>query len=123
VVVPSSRSLEPATWHADVVVDEVFMTQEQFEERDDKYDEEEIIVLEKDLIDLNESVAENLVLNIPMRILTEEEENSDELPSGNNWEVISEEEYENRSRVDEETETIDPRFAALKNLSLSDEED
>ena len=47
----------------------------------------------KPTIDLDESVEDNILLSIPIQVLTEEEQNSQEMPSGNDWEVISEEAY------------------------------
>ena len=102
VTVPSSRSLEPVALPMQITVDEVFMTKEQMDTRDERFAAEEIILLDKPTIDLDESV----------------EQNSQEMPSGNDWEVISEEAYlESKQKAAEQT--VDPRLAKLSEL-LSD---
>ena len=50
-------------------------------------------------------------------MLTSDEEGQ-ELPKGNNWDVLTEEEYQNRQ---EEIEAVDPRFSALKTLLNKDD--
>lgn len=101
-----------------ITVDEVFMTKEQMDTRDERFAVEEIILLDKPTIDLDESVEDNILLSIPIQVLTEEEQNSQEMPSGNDWEVISEEAYlESKQKAAEQT--VDPRLAKLSEL-LSD---
>lgn len=118
VTVPSSRSLEPVALPMQITVDEVFMTKEQMDTRDERFAAEEIILLDKPTIDLDESVEDNILLSIPIQVLTEEEQNSQEMPSGNDWEVISEEAYlESKQKATEQT--VDPRLAKLSEL-LSD---
>ncbi len=120
VTVPSSRSLEPVAlpMPMQITVDEVFMTKEQMDTRDERFAAEEIILLDKPTIDLDESVEDNILLSIPIQVLTEEEQNSQEMPSGNDWEVISEEAYlESKQKAAEQT--VDPRLAKLSEL-LSD---
>ena len=116
VTVPSSRSLEPVALPMQITVDEVFMTKEQMDTRDERF-AEEIILLDKPTIDLDESVEDNILLSIPIQVLTEEEQNSQEMPSGNDWEVISEEAYLESKQATEQT--VDPRLAKLSEL-LSD---
>lgn len=104
VTVPSSRSLEPVALPMQITVDEVFMTKEQMDTRDERFAAEEIILLDKPTIDLDESVEDNILLSIPIQVLTEEEQNSQEMPSGNDWEVISEEAYlESKQKAAEQT--------------------
>lgn len=120
LTLPSSRSLEPVEVPLDLSVDEVFMTREQLASDDDAI-EEEIILLDGETIDLIESIEDNILLAIPMQVLTKEEEQSSEMPKGNGWEVISEADFVGKQQ--EKTEnTIDPRLAQLSQL-FSDEED
>lgn len=51
-----------------------------------------IIILDKDLISLDESITDNLLLEIPLQIFAEDEE-AEELPAGKFWSVLSEEDY------------------------------
>ena len=89
-----------------ITVDEVFMTKEQMDTRDERFAAEEIILLDKPTIDLDESVEDNILLSIPIQVLTEEEQNSQEMPSGNDWEVISEEAYLKVSRKQQNKQWI-----------------
>ena len=49
------------------------MTPEQFQRRDETIVEEEVLIIEGQTISLDESVADNLLLAIPLQVLTEEE--------------------------------------------------
>lgn len=90
LTLPSSRSLKPVAYPLAVFVNEAFSQDKEEAENEEKL----IIPLEKDLIDLDESVADNILLEIPLKVLAEdEEENEEELPAGKNWTVLSEEEY------------------------------
>ncbi|MGM0124623.1 nucleic acid-binding protein [Enterococcus sp. AZ194] len=114
ITVPSTRSLEPVALPMNFEVDEVFMTEEQYQSRDELIPEEEILLLETAQLDLQQSIEDNLLLTIPMRVLTDEEMQSDELPKGESWEVISEEEYAQRKEA--VSNEIDPRLAKLSEL-------
>ena len=85
------------------------------EERD-----EEILVLDNDTIDLTDSIEDNILLAIPMLVFSEEELQATELPKGNDWEVVSEEDYLQKK---ESAETIDPRLAKLSELFNESEDD
>lgn len=115
VTVPSSRSLAPVPLKMVIDVDEVFMTKEQFDQRDERFSEEEVIILEKPTIDLDESVEDNILLSIPIQVLTEEEQESHDLPKGDDWEVLSEDDYL-RQKEDQVQQTVDPRLAKLSEL-------
>ncbi|MBS7578221.1 MULTISPECIES: DUF177 domain-containing protein [unclassified Enterococcus] len=95
ITLPSSRSLEPVKMKEKITVLEVFMTAEQYQSAE-ILDDENVLVLEKDLIDLDESVSDNILLNIPIQVLTEAEQEGDGFVSGNDWEIMSEETYQNR---------------------------
>ena len=85
------------------------------EERD-----EEILVLDNDTIDLTDSIEDNILLAIPMQVFSEEELQATDLPKGNDWEVVSEEDYLQKK---ESAETIDPRLAKLSELFNESEDD
>lgn len=95
ITLPSSRSLEPVERKENITVLEVFMTPEEYQ-KSEILEDENILVLEKDLIDLNESVSDNILLNIPIQILTEAERSGEGFISGNDWEIMTEEAYQNR---------------------------
>ena len=121
ITLPSTRSLEPVELPLQFSVNEVFMTPEQYQQKDELVPEEEILILETQTLDLDDSVANNILLEIPMQVLTEAEKNSQELPKGDNWQVISEEDFQSQQESKEQ-ETIDPRLAKLSSLFTEEEE-
>ena len=56
------------------------MTEEQFQSRDEQMSADEILLIEGPLLNLAESIEDNILLAIPMRVLTKEEEAATELP-------------------------------------------
>lgn len=109
VEAPSTRSLKPVKLHQKFNFTENYSdvkpTQEQLEEEDT------IIKVEKDMIDLQTAVEDNLLLSLPSVILTDDEKENGDFPEGQNWKVISEQEYqENQSNKE------NPAFAKLKDL-------
>lgn len=122
IVVPSSRSLTPVSLSLNIAVDEVFMTLEQYQNRSDRFSEDEVILLEKPSIDLDISVEDNILLYIPIQVLTEDEKQSSELPKGNDWEVLSEEDYLLKKQETSQKQ-IDPRLAKLTELLHHDEQE
>lgn len=122
ITLPSTRSLEPVELPMAFIVDEVFMTTEQFQRIDDLVKAEEILILENQTLDLDESVADNILLQIPLQVLSEEEKESEHYPSGNDWVVYSEADYE-QLRESKAESTIDPRLAKLTRLFEKAEEE
>ncbi|MBV7392461.1 MULTISPECIES: YceD family protein [Enterococcus] len=111
VTVPSARSLEPVELPLDLSVDEIFMTRENWSDLEDR--DEEVLVLDSDSIDLTNSIEDNILLAIPLQVFSKEEEAADELPKGNDWQVISEEDYLQQKN---QQPVIDPRLAKLSEL-------
>ena len=64
LTVPSTRSLEPVELPMDFTVDELFMTKEQYQLRDDQLSAEEILLIEDAKLDLTESIEDNILLEI-----------------------------------------------------------
>lgn len=115
VTVPSSRSLEPVVLPIDFEMNEIYINDEQHLNR---YDEDEtVIILDQPVIVLEDGVIDNIVAQIPIQVLTEEEKLNDDLPSGDGWNVISEDDYSSKSK-----KKIDPRLSKLKDI-LSDNDD
>jgi uncharacterized protein len=105
LTMPSSRSLTPVDVPLQIVVSEIFTTQAYFESHQADLDADMLFILEKDVIDLDESVADNILLEIPLRVLTASEKESDDLPSGTAWQVLSEEDYAKLQAQADETVT------------------
>ena len=79
-----------------------------------------VIPLETDWIDLQPAVEDHILLSIPLQVLSPEELSEDRMPSGQDWEVISQDELSLRRTVAKEQQ-IDPRLAALQSFFDSDE--
>lgn len=119
LTVPSSRSLTPVKFSTQFTFTEFYLANASHIERYE--DDETVIVLDEDQeIDLDEAVAENIVLEIPMRVLSEEEQQGAPLPTGSGWEVVSEDDYvANETKHD----SVDPRLAKLKKLFPDQDDD
>ncbi|MGX7023734.1 YceD family protein [Vagococcus hydrophili] len=125
ITLPSSRSLEPVEVPLSLIIDEEYMTDAQIKALEDISDDEKelIIPLEKDLIDLTEAVEDYILLNLPLQVLTAEEEQSTSgLPKGDFWQVLSEEEVAFAEKLDSETK-IDPRLAKLSELLVTEDDE
>ena len=116
LTMPSCRSLTPVEVPMTCNVSEIFTTQEYFDTHKSDLDADMFFVLDRDIIDLDESVADNILLEIPMRVLTEEEKSSEDMPSGSSWQVLSEEDYlAMQAQEDTEIEKKSP-FSQLNGL-------
>ncbi len=94
ITLPSSRSMLPVDVHQVEEVSEIFIEAVDIHAKEDLVRENLVLVLEEDYIDLEESAIDNILLTIPMQVLSEEEQNSDTMPSGNSWSVLTEEQYD-----------------------------
>jgi len=113
ITLPSTRSLTPVKLPMKLEISEIFMTTEQIEKNSDFVDETEVLLIEEDEnIDLQKSIEDNILLNIPSQVLSEEEEADDIYPSGDDWEVMSEEEYATKVSL----QGKDSHFEKLKNF-------
>ena len=70
----SSRSMEPVELQESYPVTEVFAEDVQSDADIEALEEDLILPIEGGKIDLSESVADNILLNIPLKVLTPEEE-------------------------------------------------
>ena len=122
ITLPSTRSLEPVEVPMKFTVDEVFMTTEQYQQQADLIGAEEVLILETQTLDLSESVADNILLEIPLQVLTEEEQHSTTYPSGEQWTVVSEDQYKEMQESQVKNQ-IDPRLAKLSALLGNQEDD
>lgn len=114
LTLPSSRSLEPVAVPLDFAVTEQFVTPEQFAQASEAMPEYEVLLLEGQTLDVVESILDNILLEIPLQVFTETEKTSQDLPKGQDWEVVSEEDY--HKQKDAAATTIDPRLAKLSQL-------
>lgn len=90
VTLPSTRSLVPVTVPIDFDFDEIYLGSADHAE---EYEDDELLIpLTSDWLDLLPAVKDNLLLALPLRVLSAAEREADELPSGANWSLITEEE-------------------------------
>ena len=113
IVLASSRSMEPVEIQESYPVTEVFAEDVQSEADIEALEEDLILPIEGGKIDLSESVADNILLNIPLKVLTPEEEAGEGFIEGNDWKILSEEEYQAAQAIKKEENSP---FAGLQGL-------
>ncbi|KGM37693.1 DUF177 domain-containing protein [Streptococcus sinensis] len=113
ITLASSRSMEPVDLQESYLVNEIFVDGQRGGSQQDLLEEDLVLPIEGDRIDLAESVADNILLNIPLKILTPEEEAGSEMPTGNDWQVMTEEEYQQSQK---EKKEVNSPFAGLQGL-------
>lgn len=122
VTLPSTRSLRPVEVPLSVLVEEIYQTSEQREHSTLTPEfADDVIELTVNQIDLIPAIEDHLLLSLPLQVLSEEEKNAKELPKGDSWQILTEEEYK-RQKQEEKEATIDPRLAKLSAL-LDEEKD
>jgi uncharacterized protein len=109
LTVPSSRSLTPVQMDLDFFISEAYVNDASL--IDDFPAEEVVMLVEEDVIDVDKLIEDNIVLQVPMQVLTPDEEFKGVMPSGSEWQVISE--ANNESEQDKQ---VDPRLAKLQDL-------
>ena len=112
IVLASSRSMEPVELQESYPVTEVFAEDVQSDADIEALEEDLILPIEGGKIDLSESVADNILLNIPLKVLTPEEAGQGFI-EGNDWKILSEEEYQAAQAIKKEENSP---FAGLQGL-------
>ncbi|NQI72571.1 DUF177 domain-containing protein [Streptococcus suis] len=118
ITLASSRSLQPVVLHEAQEVNELFVANEAVLKEQDLIDEDMVLVVENDQIVLDESVADNILLAIPIKVLSPDEEAEKDLPSGQSWTLMTEETFQQQAQ--EKKEANSP-FAQLQGLFEEDE--
>lgn len=113
IVLASSRSMEPVEIKESYPVTEVFAEDAQSDADIEALEEDLILPIEGGKIDLSESVADNILLNIPLKVLTPEEESGQGFIEGNDWKIMTEEEYQAAQAIKKEENSP---FAGLQGL-------
>lgn len=122
ITLPSSRSLEPVIVKMSIPVVERYIPLSSNYQSISDDSLEVIIPLEDDWIDLQPAVEDHVLLSIPLRVLTPSEELEENMPSGTDWEVVSEERHRLKKQRQKE-QSIDPRLAGLQSFFEKDETD
>jgi len=105
LILLSTRSLLPVDYHLKTK-DKIVYSYNK-----DLVDNEEIFLLEDDL-DLDKIFYSMIISSIPLKIIAKDDKES---ISGDNWEVITEDEYLQRKKSEDNSP-----FALLKDLDLED---
>lgn len=113
IILPSSRSMKEVSLTEHKLIQELFIEESEVSNKKDLVEENLVLVLNEPVINLEESVIDNILLNIPLQVLTEDEKSSEDFPTGQNWEVLTEEQYL-QLKADQKKET-NP-FASLQGL-------
>ncbi|WP_318766356.1 YceD family protein [Lactiplantibacillus carotarum] len=119
LTLPSSRSLTPVAVPLAFQMTEYYVPQGTDLSRFDEEEDTVIILPEDDILDFDVAVEDNILIHIPMQILSEAELNGEPMPTGQGWEVLSEDDLADQAA---ELKTVDPRLAKLKDL-FPDQED
>lgn len=94
ISLPSTRSLACVERKENHTITELFAEPALLGSYQEELDDALILPLENDSIDLTESVIDNILLHLPLQVLTPEEEASDTLPKGSHWTVLTQEQYQ-----------------------------
>lgn len=118
LTVPSSRSLTPVELQLDFNFTETYIDDCSHFSR---YEDDEVVFLlkDRDLIDFDTALAENIVEEVPLRVLSADEKAGKPMPSGKGWSVIAEDDY---AANKQKNKKVDPRLAKLQKL-LPDQDD
>ncbi|WP_018659467.1 YceD family protein [Allofustis seminis] len=114
LVLPSTRSLTPTRVPLELPFTELYISPDRPAE---EAEQDLVFHLEKHSIDLQKPIEDTILTALPLKVLTEEERKSEDLPSGNDWKMLSEEDYQQKRHepVLSERGSASP-FAVLKDL-------
>lgn len=113
VILPCARTLVDVPYEMDFDVTEIFTTSEHYSKEDE---ENEIHQITEEVIDLTPYIKENIILNLPYRVFSDEEM----IVEGKGWAFYTEDEQDTDDGDKEEK--IDPRLKKLK-LLLNDQDE
>lgn len=122
VTLPSSRSLEPVKVSLSVPFSEIYLAPQSTVSVDSFTEGEIVEELSQEVLDLEKPIEDAILSNKPTQVFTEEELKSDEMPSGNDWDVVGEEAHLKQPLKKSNDGEGDPRFAALKDLFKENDE-
>lgn len=123
LTLPSSRSLKPVELNLTIPFSEVYLAPDAGQTAVEDLDDEVVFALEQDILDLQKPIEDTILASIPIKVLSEEEKNSNDLPMGNDWEVKLEGDNDSSDMKDESDTPENSPFAVLKDLDLDFSED
>lgn len=111
VILPCSRTLVDVPYKFEIKTTEIFSTSPYYGEKEE---EEEIHFLEGVAVDLYPLILENILLELPYRVVTDDQSILDNaLQEGEGW-AFSEDSAD--EEIEETEQKIDPRMKKLKQL-------
>ena len=122
LTLPSTRSLQPVTLDMAIPFHEVYLAPDALEIDAEDLEDDLVFSLENDILDLRKPIEDTILASIPMKVLSEEEKNVQELPKGQDWELQLEGDENTQSSAQESTSSEASPFDVLKDLDLFDDE-
>ncbi|RPF56096.1 YceD family protein [Aquisalibacillus elongatus] len=113
MTLPCARTLVDVPYEFDI---QAF---DQFTDVDYKVKEdEEIHFIDQEVLDLLPYIKENILLEVPIRVYSDEATMDNIISEGNGWDLLQEEDHEElkANHEEEEQEKVDPRLSSLKNF-------
>ncbi|NVY96906.1 DUF177 domain-containing protein [Lactobacillus sp. DCY120] len=116
---PSTRSLTPVELKLDFMIHEAYTNvSEQQLTSEEREQAEVLLFVAHDELDFLKVLEDNLLLSIPTQVLTLQEQNSEVMPAGKQWTVMSEEQYQQQQE-----NKVNPELAKLKSLFPQEDQD
>lgn len=116
LIVPSTRSLKPAEVAVSQSVTEVFMLESEEPEPEEEAETPLVTYVVNNQIDLYNMVVDYILLAVPPQVLTAAEQKENAMPQGDDWQVISESDFQQIKQDSKKLPNQEfNKLAALKN--------
>lgn len=124
LTLPSSRSLEPVDLDMTLPFHEVYLAPDaRIVASEDEIEDDLYFSLEKDILDLQIPIEDTILASIPLKVLSKKEQDSYELPSGQDWSMRLEDEMDSKPVSDESAKSKASPFDILKDMDLFSEDE
>ncbi|WP_175615364.1 YceD family protein [Piscibacillus halophilus] len=113
MTLPCARTLVDVPYQFDVQAVDRFTTVE-YEAKNN----EDIHFINQEVLDLLPYIKENILLEVPIRVYSDEATIDNIVSEGSGWDLLQEDEHEElkAKHEEEEKEKVDPRLSSLKNF-------
>lgn len=124
LTLPSARSLEPVPLDMEVPFNEIYLAPDARQvDAEDLEEETTVFSLELDILDLQKPIEDTILASIPMKVLSKEELESDELPAGQDWELKLDDEIDSDDETQGSASSKASPFDILKDMDLFNDQD
>lgn len=124
LTLPSSRSLEPVDLDMTLPFHEVYLAPDaRILASEDEIEDDLYFYLTKDILDLQIPIEDTILASIPLKVLSKKEQDSYELPSGQDWSMRLEDEMDSKPVSDESAKSKASPFDILKDMDLFSEDE